>query len=119
VGGDRYGRDGVGLINLPTLERELAEGAAKQLGELVGTRTFPHVSTPTKGLIWRSSAWGANQIEILPVMARADVHKSLFANVRTRCSTTRVAIAVRLNTTLSAGSPRCRAGDVNLARLFA
>jgi hypothetical protein len=49
VGGDRYGRDGVGLINLPTLERELAEGAAKQLGEFVGARTFPHVH-PDQGL---------------------------------------------------------------------
>src|SRR5260370_13860343 len=33
----------VGVINLSRLERELAEGPAKQLGELTGARTCPHV----------------------------------------------------------------------------
>jgi Mg/Co/Ni transporter MgtE len=33
----------VGVINLSKLERELAEGADKKLGELVDALVFPHV----------------------------------------------------------------------------
>ena len=64
----------VGVINLPTLEREVAEGAAKQLGELVDGLVFPHVH-PDQGLDLALERMGANQIEILPVVSRADVHK--------------------------------------------
>ncbi len=64
----------VGVISLSRLERELAEGAAKQLGELVGARTFPHIHTD-QGLDLALERMGANQIEILPVVSRADVHK--------------------------------------------
>jgi len=64
----------VGIINLPTLERELAEGATKQLSELVVTRTFPHVH-PDQGLDLALERMGENQIEMLPVVSRADVHK--------------------------------------------
>ena len=39
----------VGVINLLTLEREVAVGAAKQLGELVNASAFPHVH-PDQGL---------------------------------------------------------------------
>src|SRR5271157_1012492 len=39
----------VGVINLPTLEREMAEGAAKQLGEIVNGLVFPHVH-PDQGI---------------------------------------------------------------------
>ncbi|MFY9558783.1 MAG: chloride channel protein [Terriglobales bacterium] len=64
----------VGVINLPTLEREGAGGAAKQLGGLVGAGTFPHVH-PDQGLDLALERMGANQVEILPVVSRADVHK--------------------------------------------
>ena len=64
----------VGVINLSTLERELAEGAAKKLGELVDGLVFPHVH-PDQGLDLALERMGANQIEILPVVSRADVHK--------------------------------------------
>ena len=64
----------VGVINLPTLEREVAEDAAKQLGELVDAGAFPHVH-PDQGLDLALERMGANQIEILPVVSRADVHK--------------------------------------------
>jgi chloride channel protein, CIC family len=64
----------VGIINLPTLERELAEGATKRLSELVVTRTFPHVH-PDQGLDLALERMGENQIEMLPVVSRADVHK--------------------------------------------
>ncbi|MGA9644771.1 MAG: chloride channel protein [Candidatus Korobacteraceae bacterium] len=64
----------VGLIDLPTLEREQAEGAAKKLGELVDGLVFPHVHQD-QGLDLALERMGTNQIDILPVVSRADVHK--------------------------------------------
>ena len=64
----------IGVINLLTLERELAEGAAKHLDELVRGIVFPHVHTD-QGLDLALERMGANQIEVLPVVSRADVHK--------------------------------------------
>jgi CIC family chloride channel protein len=64
----------IGVINLPTLEREAAEGAAKQLGEIVSGLVFPHVH-PDQGLDLALERMGASQIEILPVVSRADIHK--------------------------------------------
>ena len=64
----------VGVVNLPTLERERAEGAAKHLEELVAGLVFPHVHAD-QGLDLALERMGANQIEILPVVSRADVHK--------------------------------------------
>src|SRR5271157_5665814 len=64
----------VGVINLPTLEREVAEGAAKQLGEIVSGLVFPHVH-PDQGIDLALERMGANQIEVLPVVSRADMHK--------------------------------------------
>ena len=64
----------IGIVNLPTLEREAAEGAARLLGELVGKGTFPHVHSD-QGLDLALERMGANEIDILPVVSRADVHK--------------------------------------------
>jgi chloride channel protein, CIC family len=64
----------IGVINFTTLERELAEGADKKLGELVDALSFPHVHAD-QGLDLALERMGANQIEILPVVNRADVHK--------------------------------------------
>ena len=64
----------IGVINLASLEEELAEGADKKLGELVDALDFPHVHTD-QGLDLALERMGANQIEILPVVNRADVHK--------------------------------------------
>ncbi len=64
----------IGVINLSRLERELAEGADKQLAELVDALVFPHVHSD-QGLDLALERMGANQIEILPVVSRADVHK--------------------------------------------
>src|ERR1700681_449102 len=64
----------IGVINFARLERELAEGAEKKLGELVDSLVFPHVH-PDQGLDLALERMGANQIEILPVVNRADVHK--------------------------------------------
>ena len=64
----------VGVINFARLERELGEGADKKLGELVDALVFPHVH-PDQGLDLALERMGANQIQILPVVSRADVHK--------------------------------------------
>ena len=64
----------VGVIRLSRLERELAEGADKKLGELVDALVFPHVHAD-QGLDLALERMGTNQIEILPVVNRADVHK--------------------------------------------
>jgi CIC family chloride channel protein len=64
----------VGVITLAKLERELAEGADKKLAELVDALAFPHVH-PDQGLDLALERMGANQIDVLPVVNRADVHK--------------------------------------------
>jgi CIC family chloride channel protein len=65
----------VGVINLSTLVREIAEGSDKQkLGELVGGTVFPHVH-PDQGLDLALERMGAKQLDLLPVVSRADVHK--------------------------------------------
>jgi CIC family chloride channel protein len=64
----------VGVISLAKLERELAEGAEKKLAELVDALAFPHVHRD-QGLDLALERMGANQIDILPVVNRADVHK--------------------------------------------
>jgi CIC family chloride channel protein len=63
-----------GVINFSTLEQELAESPDKKLGDLVDPLNFPHVH-PDQGLDLALERMGANQIEILPVVNRADVHK--------------------------------------------
>jgi CIC family chloride channel protein len=64
----------IGVINFARLERELAEGADKKVGELVDALIFPHVHAD-QGLDLALERMGTNQIEILPVVNRADVHK--------------------------------------------
>jgi CIC family chloride channel protein len=64
----------IGVINLATLEQELTEGADKKLGELTDPMVFPHVHAD-QALDLALERMGANQIEILPVVNRADVHK--------------------------------------------
>ena len=65
----------IGVINLATLTRKVAEGSGEQkLGEFVGGLVFPHVH-PDQGLDLALERMGANQLDILPVVSRADVHK--------------------------------------------
>lgn len=64
----------VGIVNFARLERELAENPDKELGDLVDAMAFPHVHTD-QGLDLALERMGANQLEILPVVNRADVHK--------------------------------------------
>jgi len=68
----------VGMISLDRLERALGEDADKnedkKLGDLLDAVVFPHVH-PDQGLDLALERMGANQIELLPVVNRADVHK--------------------------------------------
>ena len=64
----------IGVLNLATLKREMPEGAGKQLGELVDGLLFPHVHGD-QGLDLALERMGENQIELLPVVSRADVHR--------------------------------------------
>ena len=64
----------VGVLNLSKLERELMESADKKLADLVDGFTFPHAHSD-QGLDLALDRMGANQIEILPVVSRANVHK--------------------------------------------
>src|SRR5438094_2692787 len=59
----------IGVINLSRLERELAEGADRKLGELVDALDFPHVHSD-QGLDLALERMGTNRIEILPVVSR-------------------------------------------------
>ena len=64
----------VGVINLSRLEQESAESADKKLGEILNPRSFPHVHAD-QGLDLALERMGTNQLEILPVVSRADAHK--------------------------------------------
>jgi CIC family chloride channel protein len=64
----------IGVINLAWLEKQVAESTDKKLGELMNAQVFPHVHLD-QGLDLALERMGANQIEILPVVNRADVHK--------------------------------------------
>jgi chloride channel protein, CIC family len=68
----------VGVISLDRLERAIGEDTDKnedkKLGDLLDAVVFPHVH-PDQGLDLALERMGANQIELLPVVNRADVHK--------------------------------------------
>ena len=65
----------VGIVSRSSLEHYLAEGDAnKQLTELVDSRNFPHVHLD-HSLHFALDRMGAAQLDVLPVVSRADVHK--------------------------------------------
>jgi CIC family chloride channel protein len=66
----------IGVVRLSTLEQEAVEHSGNQLGELLGGQAFPHVHSD-QGLDLALARLGANQLEILPVVSRADVHQLL------------------------------------------
>jgi len=69
-------RGAIGIITLWRLQHELTEGADKKLAELVDVVHFPHVHSD-QALDLALERMGANQVELLPVVSRADVHKVL------------------------------------------
>jgi CIC family chloride channel protein len=64
----------IGAISLARMERELPDGTTKKLCELVDPMNFPHVH-PDHGLDLALENMGVNQVEILPVVGRANVHE--------------------------------------------
>jgi CIC family chloride channel protein len=66
----------IGVVNLATLEKETQDGAGadKKLCDLVDAVVFPHVH-PDQALDLALERMGTNQLEILPVVNRANVHK--------------------------------------------
>jgi len=66
----------MGVVNRTTLEQELKERADKPLIDLVGAINFPHLHAD-QGLDLALERMGANRIQLLPVVSRADVHELL------------------------------------------
>src|SRR5664279_3007925 len=64
----------VGVINRTTLEREFTQDANQELRKIVGLLNFPHVHSD-QGLDPALERMEANQIDVLPVVDRANVHK--------------------------------------------
>jgi len=64
----------IGVINLSRLEQELAEDGEKKISDLVDAMDFPHVH-PDQTLDLALERMGSNQIEVLPVVNRGNVHK--------------------------------------------
>ena len=64
----------VGVINRTTLEREFTQDSTQELRKIVGVLDFPHVHSD-QGLDLALERMGANQIDVLPVVDRANVHK--------------------------------------------
>jgi len=70
---DRQGL--VGVINLSRLAREVDDRPDQQkLADLLGGLAFPHIHSD-QSLHLALERLGENQLEILPVVSRADVHK--------------------------------------------
>jgi CIC family chloride channel protein len=64
----------IGVVDRAALEREPADAGEKKLAELVDALEFPHMH-PDQGLDVALERLGANQLDTLPVVNRADVHK--------------------------------------------
>ncbi len=64
----------VGVLSLLTLEKELALSPAKLLRELVNPLVFPHVHSD-QSLDLALNRMGTAQLELLPVVNRANIHK--------------------------------------------
>jgi CIC family chloride channel protein len=64
----------VGVISMLTLEKELALNPAKPLGEFVNPLVFPHVHSD-QSLDLALNRMGTAQLELLPVVNRANIHK--------------------------------------------
>jgi CIC family chloride channel protein len=64
----------VGVINRLRLERELAQDAYQPLGTIASSLDFPHVHSD-QSFDLALERMGANQLDVLPVVNRANVHK--------------------------------------------
>jgi len=63
----------IGVVTQPQLEIEMDEEAGGLLGDLMTAPDFPHLHTD-QGLDLALERMGANQVDVLPVVSRANVH---------------------------------------------
>jgi CIC family chloride channel protein len=68
------GRGVVDVVTLARLEQDLTKNSEKQLGQIAGKKVLPHVHAD-QGLDVALERMGANHIDILPVVSRANVRK--------------------------------------------
>jgi CIC family chloride channel protein len=68
------GRGVVGVINRLTLEKEVANQPDQSIEKILDMLNFPHVHSD-QGLDQALERMGANHIDVLPVVNRANVHK--------------------------------------------
>jgi CIC family chloride channel protein len=66
----------VGVVTLSTLQQQLGEDGSKPLRHLVDGINFPHVHAD-QGLDLALERMGANHVQVLPVVSRADIHNLL------------------------------------------
>jgi chloride channel protein, CIC family len=67
----------MGVVNLQRLRMAIkVEGGSAPLGKLVEAEEFPHVHED-HSLNIALDRMGANQLDLLPVVSRADIHKLL------------------------------------------
>ena len=64
----------VGIVSRSSLQRTLAGGAARRLIDLVDSPDFPHVHVD-QSLHFAPERMGAAQLDTLPIVSRADVHR--------------------------------------------
>ena len=64
----------IGVVSVTRLEHELPGNPDKPLGDVVQATVFPHVHSD-QDLALALERMGANQLEILPVVSRANIHK--------------------------------------------
>ena len=64
----------IGVLNRFKLDQESSDGGERHLSDLVDPVVFPHVHAD-QGLDLALERMGTNQVEILPVVNRANVHK--------------------------------------------
>jgi CIC family chloride channel protein len=64
----------VGVISLLTLEKELAQNSARRLSEFIDPLIFSHVHSD-QSLDLALNRMGSAQLELLPVVNRANIHK--------------------------------------------
>lgn len=64
----------IGVVNRQTLEEAAAKNPEQKLQEIVDVLTFPHVHAD-HGLDQALERMGANQVDLLPVVNRGNVHK--------------------------------------------
>ena len=63
-----------GVINRLTLQQEAAQNPGKELGTIVDRLMFPHVHSD-QGINVALERMGANHLDILPVVNRANIHQ--------------------------------------------